>query len=38
MHHWRTVWRVRGPAKDLVLTTHYTREPTSGHADGTPDH
>ncbi|MEV0978323.1 DUF6314 family protein [Streptomyces sp. NPDC049915] len=23
--HWRTVWRVRGPAKDLVLTTHYTR-------------
>ncbi|MFF9818433.1 DUF6314 family protein [Streptomyces sp. NPDC014006] len=22
---WRTVWRVRGPAKDLVLTTHYTR-------------
>ncbi|MFG2308217.1 DUF6314 family protein [Streptomyces sp. NPDC048566] len=24
--HWRTVWRVRGPAKDLVLTTDYTRE------------
>ncbi|MEW2163256.1 DUF6314 family protein [Streptomyces sp. NPDC007084] len=23
--HWRTVWRVRGPAKDLVLTTDYTR-------------
>ncbi|MGV9991422.1 DUF6314 family protein [Streptomyces sp. NPDC003374] len=23
---WRTVWRVRGPAKDLVLTTDYTRE------------
>ncbi|MFF9161331.1 DUF6314 family protein [Streptomyces longwoodensis] len=22
---WRTVWRVRGPAKDLILTTHYTR-------------
>jgi hypothetical protein len=22
---WRTVWRVRGPAKDLVLTTDYTR-------------
>ncbi|MFJ4471299.1 DUF6314 family protein [Streptomyces sp. NPDC089424] len=22
---WRSVWRVRGPAKDLVLTTHYTR-------------
>ncbi|MFE9094612.1 DUF6314 family protein [Streptomyces sp. NPDC007264] len=25
--HWRTVWRVGGPAKDLVLTTDYTREP-----------
>ncbi|MEU1256789.1 DUF6314 family protein [Streptomyces chartreusis] len=24
--HWRSVWRVHGPAKDLVLTTHYTRE------------
>ncbi|MER6092048.1 DUF6314 family protein [Streptomyces bluensis] len=24
---WRTVWRVRGPAKDLLLTTDYTREP-----------
>ncbi|MEV0172362.1 DUF6314 family protein [Streptomyces sp. NPDC050803] len=24
--HWRSVWRVRGPAKDLVLTTDYTRE------------
>ncbi|MEV8464375.1 DUF6314 family protein [Streptomyces griseosporeus] len=24
--HWRTVWRVRGPAKDLVLTTGYARE------------
>ncbi|MEG3629481.1 DUF6314 family protein [Streptomyces poriticola] len=23
---WRTVWRVRGPAKDLLLTTDYTRE------------
>ncbi|MFE1290980.1 DUF6314 family protein [Streptomyces sp. NPDC058751] len=23
--HWRSVWRVRGPAKDLVLTTGYTR-------------
>jgi hypothetical protein len=23
--HWRTVWRVRGPAKDLVLTTDYSR-------------
>lgn len=24
--HWRTVWRVGGPAKDLVLTTDYTRD------------
>ncbi|MEU7056518.1 DUF6314 family protein [Streptomyces sp. NPDC046197] len=24
--HWRVVWRVRGPAKDLVLTTDYVRE------------
>jgi hypothetical protein len=24
--HWRTVWRVGGPAKDLVLTTDYVRE------------
>ncbi|MFM9628255.1 MULTISPECIES: DUF6314 family protein [Streptomyces] len=24
--HWRTRWRVRGPAKDLVLTTDYVRE------------
>ncbi|MFI8168473.1 DUF6314 family protein [Streptomyces sp. NPDC085931] len=24
--HWRTVWRVRGPAKDLVLRTEYARE------------
>ena len=23
---WRTVWRVGGPAKSLVLTTDYTRE------------
>ncbi|MDN0196107.1 DUF6314 family protein [Streptomyces sp. S.PNR 29] len=23
--HWRTVWRVRGPAKDLLLTTDYAR-------------
>jgi hypothetical protein len=23
---WRSVWRVRGPAKDLVLTTDYARE------------
>lgn len=26
MDHWRTVWRVRGPAKDLVLRTGYVRE------------
>jgi hypothetical protein len=24
--HWGTVWRVGGPAKDLVLTTGYVRE------------
>ncbi|MDH6491689.1 DUF6314 family protein [Streptomyces sp. SAI-127] len=36
--HWRTVWRVGGPAKDLVLTTDYKREPTGGHAGGMPDH
>ncbi|MBV2355876.1 hypothetical protein KUM39_16085 [Streptomyces sp. J2-1] len=24
--HWRTVWRVGGPAKDLLLITEYTRE------------
>jgi hypothetical protein len=24
--HWRTVWRVGGPAKDLVLITDYARE------------
>ncbi|MEU6481869.1 DUF6314 family protein [Streptomyces sp. NPDC047017] len=23
--HWRSVWRVGGPAKDLVLVTEYTR-------------
>ncbi|MFG2379283.1 DUF6314 family protein [Streptomyces sp. NPDC048504] len=23
--HWRTVWRVGGPAKDLVLNTEYAR-------------
>ncbi|MFF5252056.1 DUF6314 family protein [Streptomyces leeuwenhoekii] len=23
--HWRTVWRVGGPAKDLLLTTDYER-------------
>ncbi|MDX3455111.1 DUF6314 family protein [Streptomyces sp. ME02-8801-2C] len=26
--HWRTVWRVAGPAKDLVLTTDYLRGTT----------
>ncbi|MFF1677869.1 DUF6314 family protein [Streptomyces sp. NPDC058256] len=25
-HHWRSVWRVAGPAKDLALTTDYARE------------
>lgn len=24
--HWRAVWRVRGPAKDLLLHTDYARE------------
>ncbi|MFG3199444.1 DUF6314 family protein [Streptomyces sp. NPDC048208] len=24
--HWRSVWRVGGPSKDLVLTTDYVRE------------
>ncbi|MEU6574670.1 DUF6314 family protein [Streptomyces sp. NPDC046805] len=24
--HWRSVWRVGGPAKDLLLTTDYARE------------
>nr|WP_203644425.1 DUF6314 family protein [Streptomyces sp. SID14478] len=28
--HWRTVWRVKGPAKDLVLTTDYHRAGSSG--------
>jgi hypothetical protein len=31
---WRTVWRVRGPAKDLVLTTEYTREDAAGRTTG----
>lgn len=31
--HWRTVWRVGGPAKNLLLTTDYTREPS-----GAPSH
>ncbi|WP_420032691.1 DUF6314 family protein [Streptomyces sp. cg28] len=32
---WRTVWRVKGPAKDLVLTTDYRRRAAdpSGPAD-----
>ncbi|MFE7274638.1 DUF6314 family protein [Streptomyces sp. NPDC057623] len=25
-NHWHSVWRVRGPAKDLVLSTDYARE------------
>jgi hypothetical protein len=25
-NHWRTVWRVGGPAKDLTLVTDYARE------------
>ncbi|MEU4087675.1 DUF6314 family protein [Streptomyces aureus] len=29
-HHWRSLWRVRGPAKDLVLTTDYTRRAIAG--------
>jgi len=28
--HWHTVWRVGGPAKDLVLTTSYVRETAGG--------
>ncbi|MFJ5779603.1 DUF6314 family protein [Streptomyces sp. NPDC093094] len=32
---WRTVWRVGGPAKDLLLVTEYTRE-SRGPADGSP--
>ncbi|MET7887537.1 DUF6314 family protein [Streptomyces avermitilis] len=30
--HWRTVWRVGGPAKDLILTTDYAREEPTGRA------
>ncbi|MEU5889452.1 DUF6314 family protein [Streptomyces sp. NPDC047461] len=33
-HHWRTVWRVGGPAKDLVLTTEYARETPDGSRGG----
>ncbi|MGV9547351.1 DUF6314 family protein [Streptomyces ardesiacus] len=31
---WRTVWRVGGPAKDLLLTTDYVRETPSGRHPG----
>ncbi|WP_338694598.1 DUF6314 family protein [Streptomyces sp. Q6] len=31
---WRTVWRVKGPAKDLVLTTDYRRAADSTGRDG----
>ena len=27
--HWRVVWRVRGPAKDLELVTEYARTPVT---------
>ena len=27
--HWRVVWRVRGPAKDLELVTEYARTPVA---------
>ncbi|KMS89446.1 MULTISPECIES: DUF6314 family protein [Streptomyces] len=33
--HWRTVWRVGGPAKDLVLTTDYVRQGATGESAGT---
>ncbi|MEU6402796.1 DUF6314 family protein [Streptomyces sp. NPDC046985] len=29
-HRWRTVWRVGGPAKDLLLVTDYTRDGADG--------
>ncbi|GAA3961556.1 DUF6314 family protein [Streptomyces marokkonensis] len=32
--HWRTVWRVGGPAKDLLLTTDYLREASEPGAAG----
>ncbi|MEU9958375.1 DUF6314 family protein [Streptomyces sp. NPDC050982] len=32
--HWRTVWRVGGPAKDLLLTTDYTRGSEQGPGQG----
>ncbi|MFE4667618.1 DUF6314 family protein [Streptomyces sp. NPDC056716] len=33
--HWRTLWRVGGPAKDLLLVTGYAREPGDGDDLGT---
>ncbi|MEV7073625.1 DUF6314 family protein [Streptomyces sp. NPDC093990] len=35
---WRTVWRVGGPAKDLVLTTEYTRRTEDGRGAGRTGH
>ncbi|MFJ9563103.1 DUF6314 family protein [Streptomyces fuscichromogenes] len=32
--HWRTVWHVAGPTKNLVLTTAYTREEHPEQAQG----
>ncbi|CAM5233896.1 DUF6314 family protein [Streptomyces aurantiogriseus] len=32
---WRTVWRVGGPAKDLLLTTDYVRESTDHEREST---
>ncbi|MFH9732186.1 DUF6314 family protein [Streptomyces sp. NPDC017260] len=32
--HWRTVWRVGGPAKDLLLTTDHLRETSVPRAAG----
>ncbi|MGC9499774.1 DUF6314 family protein [Streptomyces sp. WG7] len=33
---WRTVWRVGGPAKDLLLTTDHLRESPGPRAGGRP--
>ncbi|MFF7475566.1 DUF6314 family protein [Streptomyces sp. NPDC008092] len=33
--HWRTVWQVAGPAKNLLLTTDYAREGHPAGARGT---
>lgn len=35
---WRTVWRVGGPAKDLILTTDYSRRTTHDGPHPAPDH